>query len=310
MTQRMTQRKTRCKTPYLTGRNSVRPTPLTAPRIWQRISLVLLCASTALALPRAASAQRRSPLADAPAIRKRVELRQTRFELGAGLGSTMNETFYHGILADVHLGFHLTDWLSLSALGTFNVSTISTGFNDELQSRLPQATNNDMPRTPTRTDALRGMNKASSILAARIEVTPFTGKYSLFGSYFAHYDFYLFAGPTLVNLAAVNAIGGTVTCGDTPSTASATCLVSGSKIGGMGGIGFHSFFNDYLALSIELRDVFFKDNPAGRGVVVTGVLDGSGGQPAVSNQDLSWSSHLMALFGLTVYLPATANISP
>jgi outer membrane beta-barrel protein len=279
-------------------------------RMTQRLALGFLFASMFLALPLTANAQRRSPLADAPAIRKRVELRQSRFELGAGLGSTVNETFYHGILADVHLGFHITDWLSLSALGTFNVSTISTGFNDELQSRLPPSTNADMPRTPTRTDALRGMNKASSILAARIEVTPFTGKYSLFGSYFAHYDFYLFAGPAVVNLAAVTPTAGTVTCGDQPNPSSATCLVSGSKIGGLGGIGFHSFFNDFLALSIELRDVFIKDNPAGRGVVVTGVLDGSGGQPEVSNKDLSWSSHLMAILGLTLYLPATAGISP
>ena len=45
-------------------------------------------------LPLAAQAQRKSPLADAPAIRKRFELRSTRLELGVGGGSTVNQDFY------------------------------------------------------------------------------------------------------------------------------------------------------------------------------------------------------------------------
>jgi outer membrane beta-barrel protein len=268
-------------------------------------SAFLLTLTVSVAAPTVAHAQRRSPLADAPAIRKRVELRQSRFELGAGIGSTVNETFYHGVLADVHLGFHITDWLSVSALGTFNVSSIATGFNDQLGSKLSDP---GVGRVPGKTEARAGMNKEASIIGGRVEVTPFTGKFSLFGNLFAHYDFYVFGGAALVNLKAVNANANVVSCSDSISQTSSTCVVSGSKVGGMGGVGFHSFFNNYLALSVELRDLLFKDNPAGRGVVVTGVIPG--GQPEVSNKDLTWSSHVMAIIGLTVFFPTTASISP
>ena len=57
----------------------------------------LLIALATVSLPLAAQAQRKSPLADAPAIRKRFELRSTRLELGVGGGSTVNQDFYHTV---------------------------------------------------------------------------------------------------------------------------------------------------------------------------------------------------------------------
>ena len=78
-------------------------------------------------------------------------------------------------------------------------------------------------------------------------------------------------------------------------------MVTGMKIGGTSGAGFHSFFNNFLALNVELRDVLIKDNPAGRDV---------NGDQNVNNGDLTWTSHLMATLGLTLYFPTTAGISP
>jgi len=77
----------------------------------KRIAFTFLLASTApFALPSSpAHAEHKSPLADAPAIRKRVELRDKRFEIGVGAGSTVNETFYHGVMVSGHLAFHITD---------------------------------------------------------------------------------------------------------------------------------------------------------------------------------------------------------
>jgi outer membrane beta-barrel protein len=258
----------------------------------------------ALAIPSAAHAQRRSPLADAPAIRKRVELRQTRLELGAGVGSTVNETFYHGLLANVRLGFHITDWLSVSGMGAFSVATVATGFHGRLEETLPttqtQAPTPDF-RAPSDATANSGMNKQSLVLALQAELTPFTGKYAMFGKLFAHYDFYLFGGGAFVNLAAVNS--GAATCADSQANSQAsndTCVVTGMKPGATFGLGFHSFFNDFFALGVELRDVLIKDNPAGRDV---------NGDMKADNKDLSWTSHLMAMLALTVYLPATPSIS-
>lgn len=266
----------------------------------KRIALPFLFALT-FTLPTAAHAQRRSPLADAPAIRKRVELRETRLELGVGMASTVNQTFYHGVMADVRLGFHITDWLSISGLGAFNVKSLSTGFHDELQTSLTTAA--PMPRTPTAATANSSINKSSMILGGQVEVTPFTGKYAVFGALFAHYDFYVFAGAAGVNLAAQASGTTPPACRDNHTSAPAVsqCLVSGMKVGGTFGAGFHSFFNNFLALNVEVRDLLIKDNPAGRDV---------NGDMFADNGDLTWTSHLMASLGLTVYFPLTAAVSP
>jgi outer membrane beta-barrel protein len=266
----------------------------------KRIAVPFLAALTTMVLPVIAHAQRRSPLADAPAIRKRVELRETRLEFGAGFGTTVNQTFYHGMTVNVRLGFHLTDWLSISGVGGFGVSSLSTGFRDRLIQSLGSR-DPDNPadeRAPSPATANAGLNKTKFFLAGQAELTPFTGKYSMFGKLFAHYDFYLFGGVAAMNFAAANAGAPACTSTGAPDD---VCVASGMQLGGTFGGGFHSFFNDYLALNIELRDILVKDNPAGRDV---------NGDTDVDKGDLTWTSHYMAIFGVTIYLPTTASISP
>src|SRR3954469_20010024 len=92
----------------------------------------------ALGAPSVAHAQeRKSPLADAPAIRKRVELRDKRCEIGVVAGSTINQDFYHAVLLNARLGFHLTDWLAIGAWGGFNLTpTLKTSFHEKLNGAL------------------------------------------------------------------------------------------------------------------------------------------------------------------------------
>src|SRR5215831_13925391 len=106
-------------------------------KIWIRKHLPLLIGLSVTLLPLAAQAQRKSPLADAPAIRKRLELRDSRLEFGAGLGSTLNQDFYHTAFVNLKLGFHITDWLSISGFADFAVANISTGFRDRVLETLP-----------------------------------------------------------------------------------------------------------------------------------------------------------------------------
>ena len=168
----------------------------------KRIALSFLLASTLAALPSAARADHKSPLADAPAIRKRVELRDKRFEIGVAAGTTVNETFYHDVLLNAHLAFHITDWLAIGGAGLFNATALATGFHDELTSTLKNPADDD--RAPNAAVAGAGMNKPSMILAGQVELTPFTGKFSIFGKLFAHYDFYVFGGPAYVTLVKAN----------------------------------------------------------------------------------------------------------
>jgi outer membrane beta-barrel protein len=262
--------------------------------------LAFLIAVSICALPLAAQAQRKSPLADAPAIRKRFELRSSRLELGAGAGTTLSQDFYHSVLIDLKVGFHITDWLSIAGVAGFTLANIDTGFKDSVLSSLdPSSTT----RAPTRSDATASMNKISQLLGAQLELTPFTGKYSLFGKLFAHYDFYAFVGPGALNYTADAPAcpdNGQVAPATVPITPVAGCGVTGLKIGVNTGVGLHSFINQFLALNFELRDVVAPNNAAGRDV---------NGDGKVDNGDLSWGSTFIATLNVVLYLPTAPDIS-
>jgi len=263
------------------------------------IKRVALFVAVALGLPLIATApafaQHRSPLADAPAIRKRVEFRASRLEIGVGAGSTVNQTFNHAVLMNVRLGFHITDWLAISGFGGFNVAQLKTSFNSRLQDTLPD--NMADGRAPTQSDAAASINKIAQVYAGQVELTPFAGKYSLFGKLFANYDFYGFAGPAYVTLAAASSGRAAPGCGSTPQ---ASCVAKDPQIGATFGFGIHSFFNRFVALNAEFRDVYFKDNAAGRDV---------NGVKQTSNSDLTWNSNVMVLLGITLFVPPTPDIT-
>jgi len=261
----------------------------------------LVVALSVFALPLAAQAQHKSPLADAPAIRKRLELRSTRLEFGAGAGTTIGQDFYHSVLINAKLGFHITDWMSLAAFGGFAVANLDTGFKDSVVGSLPP--NGDNTRAPQQSIATGSMNKIQEVFGAQLEVTPFTGKYSLFGKLFAHYDFYAFLGPGFINYAATTPSVAQA-CPDNsmaaPSNLPTPCAVTGVKIGLNAGVGIHSFINQFLALNFELRDIIAQNNAAGRDV---------NGDRRVDNNDLTYGNTFLASLNLVLYFPTTADIS-
>src|SRR5689334_3619047 len=150
-------------------------------RLAHRVSLGLALgvASFVVLTPLAAQAQRRSPLADAPAIRKRVELRSTRLEFGAGAATTLNQDFFHTVMAQLKLGFHFSDFLSISGIAGFAVANMETGFQSRLSNTPAGGLNTDDPplmREPTVSEAKASMTKINQLLGAQLEITPFTGK--------------------------------------------------------------------------------------------------------------------------------------
>jgi outer membrane beta-barrel protein len=241
--------------------------------------------------PTAAQAQRKSPLEDAPAIRKRLELRDTRFEGGVGFGSTINQDFYHTFMLDVRLAFHINDWFSIAGVGGFAVDNMATGFQDNIVNTL-RTTQGPITREPPKGLATASMSKIDMADAVQLEFTPFTGKYSMFGKIFAHYDFYVFGGPGFLKVEPTNANGCVNTtgyCGDT-----------GWKVGGNVGVGLHTFFNQWVGLNVELRDIVARINPSGRDVNGDGKAD---------KNDLGWGSTYIATANLVIFLPSTAAIS-
>jgi outer membrane beta-barrel protein len=246
----------------------------------------------AVGAPTTASAQeRKSPLADAPAIRRRVELRDKRFEVGVGMSSTLGQDFYHAVMVTGRLGFHLTDWLALAAVGGYNVTPkFKTSFNERLMEVLPDTKGTD--RTPTKQQALDGMNRIGEVFGGQLELIPFTGKFSLFSKLFMNYDFYAFGGPGVIDFKS-----------DTPcpGTESESCAVTGMKVGANFGVGTHLFANDFFALNFEVRDILVRNNPAGRDE------DGDG---VANDRDLSWDSNIILGLNLMFFLPARPPVSP
>ena len=264
--------------------------------------LSLLIALAVTVVPLAAQAQRKSPLADAPAIRKRYELRASRLELGAGFGSTINQDFYHTLFLNLKLGFHFNDWISLSAFGGFAVANVGTTFRSDLLGTL-----NATPSTafePTNSDAQKSMQKINNILGGQLELTPFTGKWSLAGWLFANYDFYGFGGAGVITVAPTDssiAPCASSNPGDKNVSGSAYfCGVSGSKFAFTYGLGLHTYFNHWMALNIELRDMLAKLNPSGRD---------TNGDLHATTADLTWTHTFIVAANLVFYLPSTPSIS-
>lgn len=281
---------------------TAQPKPLARRRLARRLAVVVALAVTAV--PLFAQAQRKSPLADAPAIRKRYELRSVRFELGAGAGSTINQDFYHGVLINVRAAFHITDWLSIAGFGDFAAANISTGFRDKVLGSL--GTSPQLVREPTQNLATASILKINNILGAQLEATPFAGKYSLFGKLFAAYDTYVFVGPGAMSVSATNA-GVLTPCSShtksptaPPQASDFQCDDSGTKLGVNMGIGFHSFFNNWLALNVEFRDILAQINPAGRDV---------NGDKIADSHDDAWNNTFMFTASLAFYLPTVPSIS-
>jgi outer membrane beta-barrel protein len=245
-----------------------------------------------LGAPLVAQAQeRKSPLADAPAIRRRVELRDKRFEIGVGLTSTVGQDFYHAVMVGGRLGFHIADWLSLAVVGGLNITPkFKTSFNERLMDVLPVVKGSD--RTPTQQEALAGMNRIGEVVAGQLELIPFTGKFSLFSKLFMNYDFYAFGGPGFIDFKA-----------DTicPPGDQTSCAVTGFKVGANFGVGAHLYTNDFFALNIEVRDILVRNNPAGRDE------DGDG---IATDRDLSWDSNIMMGLNLMFFLPSRPPVSP
>ena len=218
-----------------------------------RLALGTLAAMLALPTLAQAEQERKSPLADAPAIRHRVELRKKRFEIGVGSTTTLGQDFYHAVMVSGRLGFHLTDWLAIGAVGGFNLTNnYKTSFHDKLAGALSQK-RDPMDRAPTLEDAERAMNKIGQMFAGQLEIVPFTGKFALFSKLFMNYDFYAFGGPGIINFTSD---------GEPCAKGGPSCPVTGMKVGANFGVGMHAFVNDFIALNFELRDILLRNNPA------------------------------------------------
>jgi outer membrane beta-barrel protein len=274
-----------------------------------------------------AAQERKSPLADAPAIRKRFELRDKRFELGVGLTATIGQDFYNALLLNVRLGFHITDWLGVSVSGGVVNMTPNwrSSFNDKLNGALGTSCrlkdnagtlgcdglqgrpSVDTEKAPTPKNAAAAENRIGMVILPQIDIVPFTGKFSLFGKLFMNYDVYVSGGPGIVNLVKKGTVDNSY-CDTLRTDGKQTCLddngkpYTGMKLAYNVGVGMHAFATNFFAINVEVHDLIFQNNASGRNVVTRA------GNP-VTDADLQWTNNWLVGLNFMFFLPAQVKVS-
>ena len=243
-----------------------------------------------------AEKERKSPLTDAPVIRKRLELRDKRFEFGVGAGVSIGQDFHNALLLMPKLSFHFTDWISLAAVGGFNVTpTWNSSFNNDINGALP-APGGETIKSPYAPDAQATMNHIGYVLVGQVEFIPLSGKIALLSSLFSYFDFYVLAGGGVVNLAAKDPMPSR--CAGTPPLCQA---FTATEVTGNFGVGAHAFLTHWMALNLEFRDLLYKNNASGRDVNGDGVTD--------TTHDPEWTNNWIFSLNFQFFAPFKAKIS-
>jgi outer membrane beta-barrel protein len=242
-----------------------------------------------------AEKERKSPLTDAPVIRKRLELRDKRFEFGVGAGVSIGQDFYNALMLMPKLSYHFTDWISLAGVGGFNVTpSWKSSFNNDINGALE--TGGPTIKSPKAPDAQATMNHIGWVLLGQIEFIPLSGKIALLSSLFSYFDFYVLAGGGVVNLAAKDPMPAACAVGSPPLCQAFTT----TELTGNFGVGAHAFLSHYAALNLEFRDLIYKNNASGRDV---------NGDTVTDTHDLEWSNNWIFSLNIQFFVPFKAKIS-
>jgi len=271
----------------------------------------------------------RNPLAGQPAIRHRVEMRKLRLELTPQLMLSLNQPYLIGVGGGGALQFHLTDWLGLGASFHYTAN-LAAPLVGRIEEALPQnyaglGDPSSGLRQPSKQMFRDHLIGPSMLIGVYGTLTPIAGKFSLFNTLFAKYDFYGLIG---VGFAMLNtplssgqtAYQTTATMGSNMLSVNPTALgaandvnlqapdpFTGLRPAGLFGIGVHMFFNHFIGLNLELRDYLYKSNPGGLDVSTSD--NNPDNSPVLSGADEYLVSNLYFGLGLTIMIPPGAKIS-
>lgn len=172
-------------------------------------------------------------VSDAPAVRHRLELRQSRHELSLGLGMTLNDSYTRNVLIRAGYQYHFLDWLGIG---------LEAAFGAQVKTALSSAIESGVTNSPEFRQEFPGKsatiprNGLQALLVAKASVVPFSGKLVLFGKYLGYVDIQVTAGG---GMALVKGIGGL-----------SNRTTYAIAVGG----GFRFYPTNYLSVNLEVLD--------------------------------------------------------
>jgi outer membrane beta-barrel protein len=209
--------------------------------------LALAALLAALAAPAPAAAQSKSDAfaGKIPPISGQLFRKAGRFELTASGNLSLNDAFFSKYFGGAKLGYHFTEWLSLSVhaaggatahTGSATVCTKDGGCVD--------VTDAMMFQVPGRMRWVAGGELAWS---------PIYGKLNVLSERVAHFDLSLLAGADVIahdEVLGTRAAAELEVGGGAPGTA--------TTVGGHLGLGARLFLAEWLALRLEVKDYIYS----------------------------------------------------
>lgn len=191
-----------------------------------------------------------------------------RFEVSPGIGISLRDAFWQKVGFGAAFTYHFTESIGLSARATYNLSLISgsaqicvPGGSCAAPSFAELTT---LDGGPTANVAYGYMSLLTSV---DLQWAPLYGKIALFSEKILNFNMYGLIGPTFLMYGPNNTF----------------------TVGGNIGVGFRFFFNEWLTLRLELRDVLYNEVGARK--------DESG------NFQNSFRNQLMTEIGFSMFFP-------
>jgi outer membrane beta-barrel protein len=223
---------------------TTRPAPSRlAPRGGAAVALALV---VALAAPAPSRAQSRSDAfaGKIPPVSGQLYRKKGRLEATLSGNLSLNDAFFSKYFGGLKLGYHLTEFLSVSAQaaagtsvksGSTNLCSANAGCSDASEVQLWQV--------PGELSWLAGLEVAWA---------PVYGKLNVLSEKVAHFDLYVLAGADWI--AHRDVVGGLEAAdlqlaGDSPGTT--------AGLGGHVGLGGRLFLSEWIALRLELKDYLY-----------------------------------------------------
>jgi len=162
-------------------------------------------------------------------VQQKPVIRAGRLEVTPKFGASINDPIYQSVKPAAKLSFHITERFYISGLFEWYDFGDALGGETAAFDRSVEQTRT-APEAPT-------LNWVGGLEAGFM---PIYGKFALFNSWILHYDLGLTLGPAYLESGSI------------ATTSESTGVgVTGSLTGRL-------FFNDWMALSLELRDVAFS----------------------------------------------------